>query len=159
MALTTQEFIDGCHYLTSVGALVPANPNGALFIDGDAQIVLDESDSNANITPNEATILQALTDLATHQTENQQVAQAAQIAVQQGKDYLQKQYLSASPNLTTIYNTLSSAVASNAYLTQIMDNQIAVYQLETGANLAVINTNAQRARYIECVRRVIALLA
>jgi hypothetical protein len=139
--------------------LVPANPNGALFIDGDAQIVLDESDSNANITPNEATILQALTDLATQQTENQQVAEAAQIAVQQGKDYLQKQNLSASPNLTTKYNTLSAQAASNVYLAQIMANQLAVYQLETGENLAVINTNAHRARYIECVRRVIALLA
>lgn len=95
---------------------------------------------------------------ASNLTAEQQIQAAAAIAIQNGKTYLRQQYLSANPNLSTIYTTLSNAVAGNTNLQQIMNNQIAAYQLETGHNLSSITTNADRARYIECCRRVIALL-
>lgn len=74
MALTKQQFIDGCSHLTSTGAL---SGIGALFIDGNNQTVLDEGDNNANITPDEATINQALLDLASTQASEQTQSNAS----------------------------------------------------------------------------------
>lgn len=65
---TKQEFLDACAYLTSTGALVGT---GALYINGDSQTVLDEGANNADITPDEATLTQALLDLANQLTDDQ----------------------------------------------------------------------------------------
>jgi len=64
MPLTIEEFQNACSYLTGQGTLLGI---GALFIDANNRMVLDEGNANIDITPDEATLTQALADLATAQ--------------------------------------------------------------------------------------------
>ena len=69
MALTKAQFRDAISHLTSTGTL---SGLGALFIDINNLRVLDEGNANADITPNQSTLDQALIDLATQQSTEQQ---------------------------------------------------------------------------------------
>ena len=60
MPITKTQFRDAISHLTGSGAL---SGTGDLFLDADGQKVLDEGNGNEDITPNEATITQALIDL------------------------------------------------------------------------------------------------
>lgn len=93
-------------------------------------------------------------------TDEQKVEQAALIAIQNGKQYLRQQLLNASPNVTTIYNTIKTHVDSNTYLSQIVDNQVALMSTSLGWVLNLETPTPQdRMRYILAVEQVIALLA
>lgn len=135
----------------------------AVFTDWSWQPFSDNGVPSTNIIVNDGGVVEAditavlSAHVNTALTTQQQIDQAKAL-VAQGKVYLQNQYLNPVSSLPTMYTTLSTTIASNVYLTQIMAKQIAVYQLETGFSLASITTNVDRARYIECVRRVVALL-
>ncbi len=75
MPLTTSEFRDACAYLTGQGQLAVTYER---IIDANNQQVWDRQHNSAgvlvsqtDITPNEATLTQALTDLATQITNEQ----------------------------------------------------------------------------------------
>lgn len=65
--MTPSEFRDAISYLTGTEILFGSGP---LFIDVNNRKVLDEGDNNTDITPNEATLNQALIDMQTASNAN-----------------------------------------------------------------------------------------
>lgn len=90
----------------------------------------------------------------------EQEVEAARAAIVQGKKYLQRQILSATPDTPTqIVSTIKPVVDGNVYLTRMMSNQIAVMNGAFGWTLDLNPATAQnRQRYIVAVEMVIALL-
>jgi len=86
MALTREDFRDAISYLTDVGIL---SGLGALFIDADNQMVLDEGNNNADITPDATILSQALMDLAVKENDD---------AINQVRQVTAKSDMQAIPN-------------------------------------------------------------
>lgn len=92
-------------------------------------------------------------------TTNQKSASAISVALEQGKIYLRQQLVNASPNVTTIYNTIKAQVDGNPHLLQMVTNQIALAETAFIWTLNLASpTAADRVRYIFCVQMVIGLL-
>lgn len=91
--------------------------------------------------------------------ENTQVEMVRSISINQARDYLRKQLMSPSPNITTIYNTVKNVVDNNPTLLQMVNNQITITQNCFGfvINL-VLPTPVDRQRYLFAVEIVVGLL-
>lgn len=96
----------------------------------------------------------------TQKTDNQKIEESAEIALANGKLYLRKQLLNASPNVGEIYTTIKTAVDANPYLLQMVTNQIALIENSHSITVNLITpTPADRMRYILAVQQIIALLS
>ena len=93
-------------------------------------------------------------------TTEQTKAIARTLLLSDAKNYLSNQLQSASPNVTDIFTTVRSYVAGNATLTQMVSNQIALFNT---AYAVTVNpsgaTAADRARYLICCQLVLATIA
>lgn len=99
---------------------------------------------------------------ASVQTDEQKLQSAQSAALNQARDYLRKQLLNPSPNITNIYNNVKSQVDANPQLLQIVNNKLSIAQLAYGWTVASMNAganNTDRARYLECILSVVGLLA
>lgn len=143
MPLTKDQFLDACSYLTQTGAL-----SGVLFIDGNNQVVLDEGNANADITPDEATLTQALSDLSTQQATETQNETNATLTKSQIRDYLRAQLVNPSPNLATIKTTIETAISGNADVQQAITNIAALFGFD--------DTTA--AGYVRCALLAVPVL-
>jgi len=93
-------------------------------------------------------------------TDDQKVQNAQNAAINQARDYLRKQLLNASPNITTIYNNVKSYVDANSYLSQMVSNQITIMSNSFTWVLNLITPTAiDRQRYLLAVEIVVGLLA
>lgn len=124
MAFTKDEFLTACSYLTSTGDLVGT---GALFIDGNTQTVIDEGNSNQNITPDEATLTQALIDSDASELLISKDNENGSLTKCEIKGYLKRQLVIENPNLSTIKSTIENAITDNAELNQAITNIAALY--------------------------------
>ncbi len=68
MALTKEQFRSAIGYLRQTDAL---SSIGVIFLDANNQRVLDEGDNNADITPNDTILNQALVDFAEQQVNEE----------------------------------------------------------------------------------------
>lgn len=89
-----------------------------------------------------------------------QTVEAAHTAIAQGKAYLQRQLLAASPDTPTqIVGIIKPVVDGNVHLTRLMTNQIALMNGAFGWTLDLNPATAiNRQRYITAVEMIIALV-
>lgn len=152
---TNDDFVNACNYLIAQGQLASI---GARFIDAVNRVVIDE-DNNSNITPNTATLEAALDSANTEIADNLALKAAALVAVTQGKDYLRRQMLKASPNVNDVYTTVKNVVDANTYLAQMVNNVVAINSNAYAWTLNLVTPTAlDKQRYIKCVMEVVALL-
>lgn len=98
-------------------------------------------------------------------TENQKIESARQAALVQARDYLRKQLLSPA-TIATIYGNVKGFVDGNTHLAAMMATRMTLANLAYGWVIADMNNpaagaagNANRARYLECVFGILAVLA
>lgn len=116
--------------------------------DGTNQATMDAI--GAIITAHNAAVL----------TSEQQIESARQAALNQARDYLRKQLLSASPNITTIYNNVKLYVDNNTHLSQMVANNLSLCQnaFVWGILDLVSPTALTRQRYLMVVQITIGIL-
>lgn len=119
-----------------------------------------------NVAPeNEATVSADLdTIIANHNpatlTTEQQKAVARTLMLSDAKNYLSNQLQSASPNVTNIYNTVKAYVDGNPTLSQMLSNQISLFNTAYGVTINTTTpTAADRTRYLICCQLVLATIA
>lgn len=114
---------------------------------------------------NEATVSADLdTMIAAHNaqslTPEQQKAIARTLMLSDAKNYLSNQLQAASPNVQTIFNTVKAYVDGNPTLTQMLTNQIALFNTAYGVTINPAGaTAADRTRYLICCQLVLATIA
>lgn len=116
------------------------------------------------VTPEQTQAAQAI--VAAHNPavlSKQQEIDQARAAIAQGKAYLQKQLVSVSPHtLTQLVSNMKPVVDGNTYLLRMVENKIDVMSVAfgwTAADIKAPDTAIERARYVEAVMQIIALLA
>jgi hypothetical protein len=101
--------------------------------------------------------------VAARQTEITQAdvkAIARTLMLSDAKNYLSAQLQSASPNVQTIFTTVKNYVDGNATLTQMLTNQIALFNTAYGVTVNPAGvTAADRTRYLICCQLVLATIA
>ena len=113
---------------------------------------------NDDIEVTLATLQTVVDDHNPDLTEDQQLKEAALVAIEHGRRYLLRQMLSSNPNLGTIYTTIKSAVDSNTYLQQMVTNKLALMSLAYTWTINLTTpTNVDRARYVEAVVQIAGL--
>lgn len=155
---TAEKFALACGWLVDNGQL-PVQ--GARFIDAPARKVYDERvGSNVDITPNTVTLEAALDSANAQLTTAQTQAIARTLLLSDAKNYLSNQLQTASPNVTNIYNTVKAYIDGNATLTQMLMNQISLFQTAYGVTINLASpTAADRTRYLICCQLVLATIA
>lgn len=153
MALTREQFRNAISYLTGTGSLSGV---GALFIDINNQKVLDEGNANADITPDVATLDQALVDSAANQITEQQLESARIINRDNIANRIRNELQQGSPDWATLYTDVRNFVLSNASLTQAMVNRVALHEAAYGISIDV-NTLQGKARYLDIALTLIPL--
>lgn len=112
------------------------------------------------VMPTEQNLIDAyntyLSDAATQQAK----AVARTLMLSDAKNYLSAQLQSSSPNVQTIFNTVKAYVDGNATLSQMVTNQIALFNSAYGVTVNPAGaTAADRARYLVCCQLVLATIA
>jgi len=121
--------------------------------------VLDD-DTLTDITPNTATLEAALDSANAATTVATTKTVARTLLLSDAKNYLSAQLATASPNVQTIFTTVKTYVESNAILTQMMVNQIALFNSAYGVTINPAGiTIADRARYLVCCQLILATIA
>lgn len=93
-------------------------------------------------------------------TPEQQKAVARQLMLSDAKNYLSAQLQSSNPNVQTIFNTVKAYVDGNATLSQMVSNQIALFNTAYAVTVNPTGaTAADRARYLICCQLVLATIA
>lgn len=90
--------------------------------------------------------------------ETAQLDAAQVVALAQARDYLRKQLMQNSPNISTIYTTVKSHVDAQPILQRMVSNEIALARLAYAWPVLGILTDTDKARYLMAVQNVIALL-
>lgn len=114
---------------------------------------------------NVATVSAALdTLIAAHNsatlTTEQTKAVARTLMLADAKNYLSTQLQASSPNVQTIFNTVKVYVDGNATLSQMLTNQIALFNTAYGVTINPAGaTAADRTRYLICCQLVLATIA
>lgn len=85
---------------------------------------------------------------------------ARTLLLSDAKNYLSNQLQGASPNVTNIYNAVKTYVDGNATLSQMLENQISLFNLAYNVTINTTTpTAADRARYLVCCQLVLASIA
>ena len=158
MARTSKEFRDAVSYLSATGNL-PAI--GAKFIDANNQIVLDEGDNNADITPDEAMLTQALADLATQITSDYARQELRQLSHSEAIGHFRNRLISANGNGTQLLELYTDARAyetRNTNLAAIMVSKRLIRETAIGRKLN-LTTNQDKAIYMELFESALVLIA
>lgn len=153
-----EDFVLALNHLIAQGQL-PVQ--GARFIDRVARKVIDERiGGNVDITPDTPTLEAALDAATVTLTTEQTKAIARTVLLSDAKNYLSNQLQSSNPNVQTIFNTVKAYVDGNATLSQMVSNQIALFNT---AYAVTVNpsgaTAADRARYLICCQLVLSTIA
>jgi hypothetical protein len=114
--------------------------------------------------PDNITLQQVQTVVDAHNpatlTADQQKAVARALMLSDAKNYLSNQLATANPNVQTIFNTVKAYVDGNAILTQMVTNQIALFNTAYGVTVNPAGaTAADRTRYLVCCQLVLATIA
>lgn len=87
-------------------------------------------------------------------------AVARTLMLSDAKNYLSNQLQASNPNIQTIFNAVKAYVDSNATLSQMLTNQIAVFNIAYGVTVNPAGaTAADRARYLICCQLVLGTIA
>lgn len=156
--LTDDNFADACNHLIAQGQL-PVQ--GARFIDRTARKVIDERiGGNVDITPDTPTLESALDAATVTLTTEQTKAVARTLLLSDAKNYLSNQLQSPAPNVQTIFGIVKDYVDGNATLSQMVSNQIALFNTAYGVTVNPSGaTAADRARYLICCQLVLSTIA
>lgn len=114
--------------------------------------------------PDNITLQQVQTVVDNHNpatlTSEQTKAIARQLMLSDAKNYLSNQLQAASPNVQTIFNTVKEYVDNNSTLTQMLTNQISLFNTAYGVTINPAGaTAADRTRYLICCQLVLATIA
>lgn len=114
--------------------------------------------------PDNITLEQVQTVVAAHNpatlTTEQSKAVARILMLSDAKNYLSEQLHAASPNVQAIFNTVKVYVDGNATLSQMVTNQIALFNTAYAVTVNPAGaTAADRARYLICCQLVLATIA
>jgi hypothetical protein len=165
--VTDEDFAKACNWLID---------NGQLPVTGERSVIASERkvydrtapgiENRIDITPSQA-VLEAALDAALTAAVQQQEIDEANTALIQGREYLKRQFVSATPHtLMQLVNNIKPVVDGNTFLLRAIENKIDVMSVAFGWTAADVKTpdtapndNAlNRARYIEAVMQIIALL-
>jgi hypothetical protein len=153
MALTRKQFRDAISYLTENAAL---SGTGTLWLDADKQRVLDEGNANADITPSQSILEQALIDSLSEQASKQQLDDARKVNRGNILERVRTELEQESPDWATLYTDARNFVLSNARLTQAMLNRVALHEAAYGISIDS-TTQAGKARYLDIALTLIPL--
>lgn len=156
---TTEDFRKAIAHLQSVnhfgGAILQMNIGDAV----EECEVLDD-DTLTILTPDTPTLESALDSALVELSASENKAVARTLLLSDAKNYLSAQLQSSNPNVQTIFNTVKAYVDGNATLSQMVSNQIALFNT---AYAVTVNpsgaTAADRARYLICCQLVLATIA
>ncbi len=156
---TIEDFRRAVAYLQSInhfGAVVLSLNVG----DTVAECEVLDDDTLTDVTPNTATLESALDSANTQLTTAQTQAVARTLMLSDAKNYLSNQLQSAAPSVQTIFTTVKAYVDGNATLSQMVTNQIALFNSAYGVTVNPAGaTAADRARYLVCCQLVLATIA
>jgi hypothetical protein len=100
------------------------------------------------------------TEYASRLTTEQTKAVARELMLVRAKNYLSTQLQAPSPNVQTIFNRVKEYVDGDATLSQMISNQIALFNSAYGVTINPAGaTAADRARYLVCCQLVLATIA
>lgn len=156
---TTNDFRDAIRYLQSIdhfGSVILQVNVG----DTVAECEVLDDDTLTDITPDTVTLEAALDSANAEISESETKAIARTLMLSDAKNYLSNQLQSASPNVQTIFNTVKAYVDNNPTLTQMLTNQIALFNVAYGVTINPSGaTAADRTRYLICCQLVLATIA
>ena len=147
MPLSETEFRDAISHLTQTDILFGV---GALFVDANTQKVFDEGSNNLDITPNEATLTQALIDLQTSNDAQGAIDELVSLAYSDMLVYYRTELVNAAGNgaaIAALYTQAMTYQSQNLKLTDTMLSLRTIEEVGSGVNIDV-NTNAGKARYL-----------
>lgn len=159
--VSNEDFLNAINHLIAQGQL-PVQ--GERFIDRMARKVFDERGAGIenviDITPDTVTLEAALDASSVTLTDAQTKALARTLLLSDAKNYLSNQLQSSSPNVQPIFNTVKAYVDGNATLSQMVNNQIALFNTAYAVTVNPAGaTAADRARYLICCQLVLATIA
>lgn len=156
---TNDDFRNACEYLIQHAGLVV---QGERVIIAGERKVFDRRGAGIenlfDITPDTATLETALDNANAGIADENTVATTASVA-KTARRYLRDQLRSASPNVTTIFNTVKAFVDDNPTLSQMVTNQQALMSNSFTWILNLVTPTAvDRQRYLLIVEAILPLL-